>query len=577
MAATFSSIYLDQRSRFSYLAKKHGFQWWVLWLFSIPAMSSQVLLDKERLGGTTFLWWVAGLITFAVTAMSFGIARSIFNQIQAKSVAFVLITYAVIGELRGLTLFALTQELNLAQTSEIGYRLLVAPFFALVWMSISLVVVGGIREQNQSLSELATERSHLRRRANAANTQLQTLRAEIAGRVTGVVAPALADLNNKLANLGNKAGASEAVAAMQHTVDDIVRPLSHQISTESIAIPPLPETGRKLGRRGLFPKRVKISLYPAWVSLLLLATMIGPTSAFRSLDLALAISFLTAVLMLGLLSIAQVLIGDREFKPTLAVVLYLVIYSWVALVTSVIFEATALEVSRPQSSLIAMLILFVGVNAMAIGMASAYQRYTLERYRITNRSLNLIEQRLSQQAWLEQRRVAALLHGSVQGALYAAAIRLANMKKPNAKEIQETLAEIDQALDEIRAGQDNNFDLVAAFDSYKDLWSDSVVIDVSYSESFLSAVRLNRAAGESILEVLVEACNNAVKHGKATAIQVAVGLADDGLALVSVMNQGSQLGEGERSFGSSLFDQLTFGWSRKNTDAGVEFNAQVVV
>ena len=577
MATKFRGYMRDQLQRYRHLAARYGLSWWVLFVFSIPGTASQVMVDYVRTGGDWGLWWIASAVTLAMTAMAFWVARTLYAAGNFHSARFVYIAYLLLGFIRGLTVYAITQELGLAHASDLGYRITVAPYFALVWFSVSMILVGSTKDYLEARNALAEERATLEAATREASSKLESRRAELQARVLGVVSPALADLKARSKNLSDQAQVDQLLASVQNLADNIVRPLSHRISREQVEI----ELGQGAHSKARFqirlPKTISVNLFPSWGAAIAVATLAGPVVKYHGLGFYLQAAPVVAIVVFGVLAAVQSILGWRRISVARAIGIYYLSYLTPAAVSLVLTNGTPLQIEGNEPAMLIALMLFVGTVMLGVNMTTAFQRSSLQRLRDTNHKLNLLEQRVTQQAWMERRRVATVLHGSVQGALYAAAIKLGSSDLQTAASAKAALEAVEAALDSVSQEAAPKVDMVQEMQNQKELWAGAVDIVLNFSDEAIRAVSTNEASSEALVEVLREACNNSVKHGDATRVEVQLTLKEPGLVQVLVTNNGHPIVPSEPNYGSEMFDELTHRWSIRDVPNGVQFWAQMVV
>ena len=75
-------------------------------------------------------------------------------------------------------------------------------------------------------------------------------------------------------------------------------------------------------------------------------------------------------------------------------------------------------------------------------------------------------------------------------------------------------------------------------------------------------------AAHCVNEFVKECTNNAIKHGKATEIDVQVTPLSDTRIEVRVANNGQHLPENQAGLGTRILDEITTEWNRERTTAG---------
>lgn len=161
-------------------------------------------------------------------------------------------------------------------------------------------------------------------------------------------------------------------------------------------------------------------------------------------------------------------------------------------------------------------------------------------------------------------KVAARLHGQSRGYFLAHVLRL--QRALDAGEVEGALEEIAK----IRAGllddridgsdePDRGRELTRFLDNWKSLVSIETSIDLS---------QLDSSTTQTVVSLVIEAVNDAVRHGRADWISVTVSRLDRSTE-VTVVNNGSDAQPGAPGLGSQSLDRIAPGaWSRTRDDEG---------
>jgi hypothetical protein len=187
-----------------------------------------------------------------------------------------------------------------------------------------------------------------------------------------------------------------------------------------------------------------------------------------------------------------------------------------------------------------------------------------------------------QQEWLRMRSFERLLHGKVQGMLLGAANRLRADAPDPESIITELVSDLRLCLDELEVAEVDPFSFEPALAKHVELWDGMIAIDVRISPAAKDSLAAHPTAAQCALEVIREAINNAVKHGRPRRIDVQVE-ADlkeaaevPGSLSVRVSNDGSRLvRRRKRGFGSAILDQLASDWEILAVADRVELRALV--
>lgn len=569
---------LEPVGDFTRLGADYGYSWWVILLFAFPSYSTNLIYDPQRLGGTLADWIPVALLTYAVTVVLFVMFKFIkFVYARAAGIVFTLGSYLLIGWVRGLVAYYVALDQGLGTKNDIYFRLVSPPVFALVCLSVCAALVTTISLQQEALSELAKERTMLRAAISNFRTMHERLQAELLGRVTGIINPAIDDLRRKLSQAGDPSKMEGALATLQVTVDDVVRPLSHEIANSDLD-PVMDNTGPiKISRTGLLPARIQVRLSPVWGVLLGIGAAIAPFAAKFNPFMAAMTVLLVGLSTYVTLKVLEGFIGEREYRPVTAGFLFAAAYAAAGFLAPLYWTRTPWHFTPTMHINFGLLTFIIGVIMFVVHLANTYRTQSIKDLQSVNADMALLTSQLRQQVWLDHRRVAQVLHGSVQGALYAAAIRLSRETNPTQAVIESVQKDITDALAEVARAKSEDFVFEEVLNSIVDLWEDSINFDIDLEAGALAKLNSNSDAAECMLEVFREAVNNSVKHGGAKNLSVQIVGLSKGLLSLVVINDGKPLdGNQGKGYGSSVLDELTHEWSLKNTAQGVRLSALVV-
>ncbi len=565
-------------NEFTRLGADYGYSWWVILLFAFPSYGTNLFYDPQRLGGSMASWIPVALITYAATVVMFVFFKFIkFYVAKASGIVFIIGSYLIIGWVRGLVAYYVALDQGVGTQSDIYFRLVSPPIFTLVSMTVCAAVVTTVSLQQEALSELAKERTMLKGAISNFRTMQERLQNELLVRVTGIISPVIDDLRRKLDQAGNPGQVAKALTTLQVTVDDVVRPLSHQIANSDLD-PVLDTTGPiKISRTGLLPDRIQVSLAPAWGVVLGIGSATTPFAAtFNPFQAAMSV-FLVGFSAYVTLKVIEGIIGDRWYRPVTVAFLFTMAYGVAGFVAPLFWTRTPWQFTTTMHLNFAGLNIIIGIVMFVVHLANSYRRQSIADLQSVNADMALLTSQLRQQVWLDHRRVAQVLHGSVQGAMYAAAIRLSRETSPTPETIESVQKDISDALAEVSRAKSEDFVFEEVLDSIIDLWQDSINFDLSLDEKAIRKLNLNADAAECMLEVLREAVNNSVKHGGARNVSVEISPKERGLLSLVVTNDGKPIDpKNPKGYGSNVLDELTHQWNIANTARGVQLSALVV-
>ncbi len=407
--------------------------------------------------------------------------------------------------------------------------------------------------------------------------RIETQRAELVGRVQGILAPAINSVRQQLKSASNSA---EIIETLTKTVDEVVRPLSHDIA----ATEQQPEPLSSAKARGYIPAispmhRIDASrLFLPQLSALLIAITAFPAAlalkpGFEGF-IAGVLHGLIALLVLGFI---KGLVQGRRMPILYAAMLVVLGFSAVEWLVLFLAEALRIPFSEQETANILMFGLVFGIT-FAIGQAVQVARgEAVTELKSVIAATELLVSRLRQEIWLNNRKMASVLHGPIQTALYAASMKLSSAKKITPQLVAEAESDITSALDRLDLSPSEQEDFAEVITQIVSLWRGSCEISVFIDENASTKLYADKNAGACVVEVVQEAISNAIKHGRASNASVMISLTKQGTAEVRVRNDGKPLDVKAQGFGSQLLDEICHRWQIVNDGRGVLLTAEIAL
>jgi signal transduction histidine kinase len=282
---------------------------------------------------------------------------------------------------------------------------------------------------------------------------------------------------------------------------------------------------------------------------------------------------------LGFGLIVQRLTNKLEI-PTL--VAWIVIPATYALPLSAFFLIKPfLKMQSSDSQIFAMLIFewTLGLLLFFAQLVQLQRRETTERLEDVNKQLGIISSRLSQELWINRKRMAALLHGPVQATLYAAAMGIAQSSHASADYLKKIQKDIEIALEQLNnPNRLESETLLSVLNQTKDLWSDSVEFKIEIPTSLEAAINSEKLTCEATIELTRELVTNSIKHGQATQVVVNFSNIDAVRYSIEVLDNGSGIDPSATpGYGTKVLDELTLRWERTRLGDTTRSYAEMVL
>jgi signal transduction histidine kinase len=111
-----------------------------------------------------------------------------------------------------------------------------------------------------------------------------------------------------------------------------------------------------------------------------------------------------------------------------------------------------------------------------------------------------------------------------------------------------------------------------------EIWSDSAEISIEIDPKLENQISRQPLATEATLEVVREFITNAMKHGKASKVDVQIGAIDNSRFFIEVKDNGSKIDHPAKpGFGSKLLSELSLSWSRSRIKDTTVCYAEIVL
>lgn len=444
----------------------------------------------------------------------------------------------------------------------------------LIPLVVTAYVVNTLRERSRELTALQEARAQLERSRAKAESAVEQRNEDLVQRVRSV-------MDAELAALSAEQPVS-VVAQLQRTATDVVRPLSHELATSfaeregppPLGVPPKPGLQQLVGE-----PFVEKPLRPGLTVALISGVWISAIAVFAPARLAL---LTTLVLIPTLLAGANVLL--RRVLTNLSSVARIGAVFGACLATGLVigFTLWALAGSWPSAEAIAFAATFY-VVVVSFGMAVVSAVIAARSALLADTGLAV--ERLRQQVlhtrqlqWYHQRALARALHGPVQSAVTAAALRMADASRDG--EMTPELVDIVRddlvrVLDVLHSPQSDVSTLDGSLARIVGMWDGVCDITTSIDESAAEAVERDPVVRACVTDVVTDAVSNAVRHGNAKSIAINV-TQDDNLIVVTVTDDGQSTSEPKGGgLGSALLDECARAWSLTSTGSGHILTAQL--
>jgi anti-sigma regulatory factor (Ser/Thr protein kinase) len=427
--------------------------------------------------------------------------------------------------------------------------------------SAVLHLLTALAEHRRATHELRRATAAAEALAEAGRVGLQELREDVAARIREVLRDALGAL---------EAGATSGSAArLRSLADDVVRPLSHRLAAASVPSPTAAgvvaaarwrDTLRTLLRTPVIAPRILALLA---TSLAFLRSLVTDQQRVRDLSpaipadaegvgVALTVDVLPLLVVLG--ELALIIVVTRwgaawlaaHLEPTrhlrrpaaawgltsigIAAIAVLIVVGPVLADRLVGFTTGPVDVRALQLAFVAtfvpLLATTVGVSLVA---AVAGDRAALEADLDRQRAAaTRLAARVQAVLGHEQRRLARSLHADVQAAINAAGLMLERADRQGGvtpEIIDDAAARIATSVERFVTDGTSPLPVAARLEEVRRLWAGVCTVSVELDEEVGARLDSDAVTRELVVDLVTEACANAVVHGDAARVTVRLAMA----------------------------------------------------
>ena len=548
------------------------------WWFAPVGFIGPVLSDSLRLGGSAVFWVVVASLGQLVVAGGFWLGqRTVARLPRSGAPLGTLGVVLAVVLARGVLLAWMVRAAGYTEGLELVYRTVGSIPIIGGSLIVSGLVACARSEHRAVMQSLGRRRDEL----ILANAQLDGRLAEIQEQlrleVHSTLDPRIGELETAL-DAAVSGRASVPVAELRALVDDDLRGLIRELATDqAIPTPPHSHERTAAAARVRFPATMAMSraLRPG-----IQGAMVGAAataSVARALPVIPAVAYCLTVGLLtaGGLMLARLVVA-RWTAPTM-----LAFASASAIGAVATFAAVGIADTTGMQSPG-----FIGTAALAYGAACAL---ALAIYRAaddhrSDLEIDLAEtvaglessaSTLQRRAWVARRRLSLLLHGSIQGALHAAVIRLAAHPEPDPEDIIRVRKDVAAAFALLDAPPIEGVDLAMTLDSITETWAGHCDVTWSISAEAGECLDADSEARECVAEIAREGTHNAIVHGGATQVCITVTRNGDRIA-VAVSDNGRPTA-GQPGTGTAMLEAMCSSWSRSATSAGTVLHSELAV
>jgi signal transduction histidine kinase len=549
----------------------------VLLLFLIPAFGVGIIFDQTRSDATFEYRLISATIGYIATIIPLLIARIFLpNKPRPSRPALLMAIFALAGLIRGVTILEFSILSGQFQEGELLYRLVGGPLFTLIALVLNAIVASNYARHKEALVLLAAERLRLQVRSAGVLARVQQQQEELASKVETLIRPAI----RKIQETFNSDSSSAGIISLRIAADEVVRPLSREVAEgqDDLNFESEPTAVRV---KSALPKRIILGefLIPVWAATMSIGLLFSSALLLETPVTALLVLSLIFFLILAFGRIMQVLTKSLEIPTFLAWFMVPLIYAFPLTAFFVLKPMINMQTTNTQISTVIVFEWVLGLLLFFAQIVQLQRRETTERLGEVNQQLEVISSRLSQELWLNRKRLAALLHGPLQAALYASAMGMAQTTNPTPEYLIKVQKDIETALEQLNnPNRLESETLLSVLNQVKELWSDSVEVEIEIPAELEAAITKEPLTCEATIELTRELVTNSIKHGHARWVKVVINQIDPTRFSVEVTDNGKALAEGATpGYGTKVLNELSLNWERTRSGDTTRSYAEMVL
>ena len=563
------------------LGNRSSLSWPVTVVFLPFGLLGPVLIDRTRLGGSELHWLVAGLVgQLALMACINVAARAIHGKSATGTRPLATVVAIVLAiAIRGLAIEWLAVAMGLSTAMDYSYRVGSSlPTMAGGYIVMALVV--GSYHRHRRLAAMLTEkRIELDESNHLVRGQLHDLQNEVVAQVRQLIDPFLDAIDELVKRVEHGSSTKSIAHALRGIADDELRPLSHRLLTTASAVP-VPDRKEPYGELAALPLPSHLPL----------ATLIRPAAGLiitilsfsQAMRLAAEPAFLLLPILSGLIPMlvfaaARVVVGRWTPRLWIGIAVAGVVGALGVVLSVQVEIAIGLPVPPYVVDIAALAGALLGLLAatyVAVGHRRSATEEELQGYVDALRAGSSL---LSQHLFIARRNLSYVIHGSLQGALYAASMRLLANPVPSPELISAIRHDVALAARKLDASEMTAVRLNDALPELARMWSGECEITWKISEGADLLMSTAPIAETSVAEIARECITNSVRHGRARAVQVGVVVKDRHIRLTCSDDGGGVVTTAGPGLGSRMLDELCIQWVRTREGMHTRVTADIAV
>ena len=500
----------------------------------------------------------------------------IVNVLVLKRIESSALLYLVLGTiisaaaLRGLLIYSILKALGMENGVGLAFRMQASITNIGLAILVATLAVAFSSSHAASTNRLIADQRKLRQLRDATIEKInlfdETFKNSIATQLQDSIS----------AFKGAKS--EDALKILRLAIDQVVRPLSEILDkqTRGILESPSQDVAYKINWKRVFSKSTHIDRISE-VPIILALILFGGSALVHDFPLRTSLLEIASVLFLGILliKISKIFfarVTKRLKRVPEALFMFLSLYlpgQFLGLESYFVIKD-----SQHPGQFIFLIPVFTVLLGLLFAVFNSARREALEvrvGIEIISAELNWELARARELNRQQQRLLSFTLHGQIQAAMEAAFIklRLAIDSGVDNDSLRSSLAElIESAVTHIYRNFKSPDSLDSVLVKIRDTWNGIAEVTWDIPSEVLKKVAADPISNTALIDLITEMSFNAVKHGKASSIEIRCQEVDSRILELIVSNDGNVLEPSERrGLGSKLLEESTIDWNRFTEEA----------
>lgn len=526
---------------------------------------------------TDLEWLVVGLFAHLVFVPFIFIGNWIAKSFNFKYGSILIVTLLVMGAARGFTVSYSAEYFNLVEQADFAWRIFAGMLLTVGWYSVTNAVVFEIKDYLKALSELRGELHREHKYLEQSEIDLQNSRQEVRDQTLKLVDLGLVQVETEGKDTSQlQKIANELNRLVDQGLAPLIKKLQDQPTKPNFIIAPYQKvSGFQIAKTAFTEK-------PFFILPAIFIQMIG---AFASKVWALG--FFGALVDLAIVSFAifvsyslgQMVINRLDSNPLK------VATSFLFLMLPALVSAFTPYLVVPGSELVAGSSFSLFNNVFAAGFLSAIgfaakqeAEKVIDQLEVAIEQTALARSRAEQLRLVEKKRLARILHGSVQSKIRSLALEIERTGvAPEKQKLEDFRSSI---IEEISNPSQAN--LVDFLFELKELWGASAEISYDLDDEIPDLLFNDRNAQVAVIEIIREVVSNAMKHSKSETLKFKIGRYQGvseslGIITISAVFDGVKIGKTHAGNGLRTIGELSSHFSYHSDSKANYFSAEVPV